>query len=91
MKWIAAAMRVADVTFIYQVVAGSAPFSDVSSITFGDFSSASLQGADSSLLCTNCTPSLPNFGSTRDSVILGGSFSSSCGCKYDPCGQLFDG
>lgn len=43
-----------DVTFIYQVIdsAPSAPSSDVSGITFGDFGSASLSGDQSSLSCS---------------------------------------
>jgi hypothetical protein len=46
-----------DLTFIYQVVAGDAPSSDVSNVTFGDFGSASLQGDQSSLFCSGCIAS----------------------------------
>jgi hypothetical protein len=48
-----------DVTFIYKAIAGGAPSSDVSSVTFGDFGGASLKGADAS--CSGCTAS-PLFG-----------------------------
>jgi hypothetical protein len=44
-----------DVTIIYQAIAGSAPSSDIHSITFGDFGGASLTGAQAS--CSGCTAS----------------------------------
>lgn len=50
-----------DVTFIYQVIAGSQPSSDIHSVTFGDFGSASLMGAQAS--CSGCTAATPFFGS----------------------------
>jgi hypothetical protein len=48
-----------DVTIIYQAIAGSAPSSDVSSVTFGDFGGASLIGDQAP--CLGCTAS-PLFG-----------------------------